>query len=175
MQENCGFHDCPHGMMCCMNCDRKGNMYPTGQCVEAHDVFSGCPIIHCKNSIRDEQLVKYDSSKEFQQEKEEKARNMNPRTTIQETQLMKYNSKNMRSTYHPRRKLFCFQFLIYSNLNFKVLIESQDNIFILFPLKARLNAPTTTQAPILDDCPQKIREIQRKQNGKICPNNIPRL
>ena len=131
MQENCGFHDCPHGMMCCMNCDRKGNMYPTGQCVEAHDVFSGCPIIHCKNSIQDEQLVKYDSSREFQQEK---ARNMNPRTTIQETQLMKYNSKNMQSTYSPRRKLFCFQLLIYSYLKQKITNQiSRQQIYFIFP------------------------------------------
>lgn len=40
-------------MKCCMKCDRKGNVFPTGQCVDPYDIDSECPLSSCNKRLID--------------------------------------------------------------------------------------------------------------------------
>ena len=58
--ENCGFHICPDGMSCCEKCDKKGNLYPTGQCVNQDEVDATCPLDDCRNETKRKNHLDFD-------------------------------------------------------------------------------------------------------------------
>ena len=65
IEENCGFHVCPVGMKCCLNCDIKGNLFPTGQCVDPFHIDFECPLTNCKRPIGDSTIKEKGVSKTF--------------------------------------------------------------------------------------------------------------
>ena len=69
--QNCGFHICPDGMSCCKKCDTKGNVYPTGQCVDTDNIDSDCLIDHCENNTLIHPRLNIESIKTDGQEKTE--------------------------------------------------------------------------------------------------------
>ena len=57
-----------------MKCDTKGNVYPTGKCIDISDMDSGCPKNNCKTSIYDRSKVELDRVQFDEQQSEKKGK-----------------------------------------------------------------------------------------------------